>query len=88
MGKKEKLEARLKSCPKDFTFDEMVTLMGYYDLMPAKTGKTGGSRVRFVNKENGMTITMHKPHNPEGKNVFKAYMIRLIIDQLEQEELL
>lgn len=88
MGKKEKLEARLKSCPKDFTFDEMETLMGYYDLVLSKSGKTGGSRVKFINKDTGVTITLHKPHSPDGKNVFKTYMIRQVIEQLKQEGLL
>ena len=29
MGQKEKLIARLKTIPKDFTFDEEETLLGY-----------------------------------------------------------
>ena len=29
MGKKEKLIERLKSKPKDFTFEELETLLGY-----------------------------------------------------------
>ncbi len=33
MSKKEKLIARLKEMPKDFTFDEVVQLMGYLGII-------------------------------------------------------
>lgn len=88
MGQKEKLEERFKSIPKDWTFEEMVTLMGYYDLILSKAGKTGGSRVKFINKDKGIAITMHKPHDSNGKNTFKTYMIRQVLKQLEEEGLL
>ena len=32
MGKKDKLIKRLKSRPKDFTFDEAETLLKYFDF--------------------------------------------------------
>ena len=85
MGQKEKLEERLKSIPKDFTFDEMTTLLGYYGLTQVKTGKTGGSRVKFANADKSFVIQMHKPHNP---NTFKRYMIEQVLVKLEQEGLL
>ena len=49
MSKKEKLIARLKEKPKDFTFEEVIQLMGYFDYRLASGGKTGGSRVAFTN---------------------------------------
>lgn len=85
MGKKEKLEARLLSRPKDMEFDEIAALLGYYGLTQGKTGKTGGSRVRFENPEGTITITFHRPHNP---STLKQYMIDQIIDKLRQEGLL
>ena len=45
MSKKEKLIARLKEKPKDFTFEEVIQLMGYFDYRLVGGGKTGGSRV-------------------------------------------
>ncbi len=45
MGRKEKLVNRFLSSPKDFTFDEVVTLLHFFDFEQMKTGKTGGSRV-------------------------------------------
>lgn len=47
MGKKDKLIKRLKSRPKDFTFDEAETLLKYFDFAYSNKGKTSGSRVIF-----------------------------------------
>ena len=38
MSKKEKLIARLKEKPKDFTFEEVIQLMGYFDYRLASGG--------------------------------------------------
>ena len=43
MGKKDKLIKRLKSRPKDFTFDEAETLLKYFDFAYSNKGKTSGS---------------------------------------------
>ena len=51
MGKKEKLIERLKSKPKDFTFDEAETLLGYLSYHRSNKGKTSGSRVIFTSTE-------------------------------------
>lgn len=82
MGKKEKLEARLLSRPTDMTFEEVSTLFGYYGLSQKKTGKAGGSRVRFSNADGSVVIIFHRPHNP---GTFKRYLIDQIIDKLKQE---
>lgn len=70
------------SRPIDMTFEEMVTLFGYYGLSLSRTGKTGGSRVRFENEAKTIAITFHKPHNP---NTFKRYVIDNVIDALKRE---
>lgn len=88
MGQKEKLEQRFKSVPKDWTFDEMTALLGYYGFTLSNAGKTGGSRVKFIHKGKGIVIMMHKPHDANGKNVVKTYMIRQVLKQLEEEGLL
>ena len=51
MGQKEKLIQRLKSRPKDFTFQEAETLLGYLDYKRSNKGKTSGSRVVFESTE-------------------------------------
>ena len=39
MGKKEKLISRLKTYPKDFTFSEAETLLGYLSYQKKIKGK-------------------------------------------------
>ena len=48
MGKKDKLIAKIKSNPKDFTFDEAESLLGYLSFHKINKGKTSGSRVMFT----------------------------------------
>lgn len=85
MSKKEKLLKRLLSKPKDFEWDEAVSLLECYEIYQAKTG---GSRARFSNADKSIMITIHKPHNPNGKDVLKPYALDIIIDQLKQGGLL
>jgi predicted RNA binding protein YcfA (HicA-like mRNA interferase family) len=79
MSKIEKLITRLKTVPKNFTWDELVKVLkhfGYEEL--SKKGKTGGSRRKFVNKEKDV-INLHKPH--PGK-IVKQYAIRQVLDKI------
>lgn len=84
MGQKEKLIQRLKSKPKDFTFAEAETLLGYFDYARANKGKTSGSRVIFV-RENFPPILLHKPHP---RKELLAYQVKQLLETLEQEGLL
>ncbi len=61
MGQKEKLIRRLKERPRDFTFEEAETLLGYLEFIRSNKGRTSGSRVMFSSPEHG-TILLHKPH--------------------------
>ena len=80
----EKLIQRLKSKPKDFTFDDAETLLKYLDYVRSNKGKTSGSRVMFVNDGHG-SILLHKPH-PQKE--LKAYQIKQLLEILEQEGLI
>lgn len=84
MGQKEKLIQRLKAKPKDFTFDEAETLLGYLSYIRSNKGKTSGSRVMFISEEHE-AILLHKPH-PQKE--LKAYQIKQLIEVLEQEGLI
>ena len=84
MGQKEKLIEQLKSKPKDFTFNDAETLLGYFDYKRSNKGKTSGSRVMFVS-DNHPPIMLHKPHP---RKELLAYQIKQFIDILEQEGLL
>ena len=84
MGKKDKLIKRLKTKPKDFTFDEAETLLTYFDYERSDKGKTSGSRVCFKS-------STHPPillHNPHPQKELKSYQIKDLIDKLEEEGLI
>ena len=85
MGKKEKLIQRLKSKPKDFTFDEAETLLGYLSYSRSNKGKTSGSRVMFINENNNSKILLHKPH--PRKELLKV-QVRQLKEHLEKEGLI
>ncbi|WP_046336492.1 type II toxin-antitoxin system HicA family toxin [Xenorhabdus bovienii] len=70
MGKYEKLKARLDSIPKDFTWDELVSILGRYGF-EAINGS--GSRRKFHNKQLNRTVSFHKPHP---SNIVKSYILR------------
>ena len=78
MNRKEKLIARFLGMPSDFHYDEVVRLLGYFDFEEVMTGKTSGSRVKFMNPE-GVPIMLHKPH-PSG--TMKQYQLKQIKEVL------
>lgn len=84
MGKKDKLIERLKSKPKDFTFDEAETLLKYLSYSRSNKGKTNGSRVMFVSKRHA-AILLYKPHHG---NELKNYQVAQLLDILRQENLI
>ena len=84
MGQKEKLIAHLKAKPKDFTFEDAETLLGYFNYHRSNKGKTSGSRVMFVS-EKGAPILLHKPHP---RKELLAYQVKQLLEKLEQEGLL
>lgn len=85
MGKADKLLKRLISKPKDFTYDELKRLLLAYGYEEAKTGKTSGSRVAFLNHETRHIIRLHKPHpHPE----LKQYQIDDVLEELKRQGIL
>ncbi|MBO7115817.1 MAG: type II toxin-antitoxin system HicA family toxin [Prevotella sp.] len=60
MESKEKLRERFKRKPKDFTFEETITLLSGFGYHIHHKGKTSGSRIRFMNEEKGIYIDIHK----------------------------
>jgi predicted RNA binding protein YcfA (HicA-like mRNA interferase family) len=81
MGRNEKLLARLKQRPKDFTWGDLTNLLKSLGYVQRKIGKTGGSRRRFVHST-APAITLHKPH--PGR-IVKRYMIDDILEFLKRE---
>lgn len=83
MGKKEKLIERLKSNPKNFTFDEMKSALESLGFEMSNKGKTSGSRVKFIKGNIG--IILHKPHP---RKELLEYQIKQVLEILEKEDLI
>jgi len=64
MSKHEKLLRRLLSRPKDFTIGELTVILKRLGFESFNKGKTSGSRLIFINQENGTKdiIQLHRPH--------------------------
>lgn len=69
----------MMATPKDFTWDELTTVMSAFGFA-LKT--TGGSGRKFIHIETGVTLFMHEPHPSK---VLKAYQLREAIDLLRRE---
>lgn len=82
MSQKEKLISRLFERPKDFTYQELQKLMSILGYEEKTKGKTAGSRRIFYNPKTKRTFFMHKPH-PE--DILKSYVIKQLIDFLEED---
>lgn len=85
MGQKEKLIKKLKSFPKNFTFEEAENLLRYFSYHRNNKGKTSGSRVMFISEKYKSKILLHKPHP---RKELLQYQIKQLIELLEQEGLL
>lgn len=80
MSRLEKDIERLKSKPKDFTYDEAKRLLNNLGFFENNKGKTSGSKVEFINNNN-IKIQLHKPH-PE--KILKSYQINFILKTLKE----
>ena len=83
MGRKDKLIIRLKSKPKDFTFDEAKALLEFCGYVISNSGKTSGSRVCFTRGKK--IFRMHKPHP---RKELLHYQVIELINELRGEGLL
>lgn len=78
MGKRDKLWDRIHSKPKDFTWQELTSLLtglGFELLNGA------GSRCKFVHTQRKIVISLHKPHPG---NIVKSYVIEQVIQYLHE----
>jgi hypothetical protein len=84
MSRREKLVARFKGRPRDFTWDELARLLQGLGYREVATGKTGGSRRRFVHAS-APTIALHKPHPG---SIVKTYVVDDVLRLLTEEGLI
>jgi len=85
VSRKEKLIRKLLQRPKDFTYDELVSLLTFFEYFELTKGKTSGSRRAFVQQVTKHVIRLHKPHP---KNILKRYQIDNIIEELTKNGLI
>ena len=79
MAKKDKLLRKLLSNPKDFTWQELENILSLLGFEQLATGKTGGSRRKFVN-DNKVVLSFHKPHPT---TILKEYQIKDVVSTLK-----
>ena len=83
MSKKDNLIDRLLEKPKDFTFNEMVSLLSYFGYELKQGG--AGSGVKFIKDGGNEVINFHKPH-PSG--ILKRYVLDQVIEKLRKDNFL
>ncbi|MBR3639667.1 MAG: type II toxin-antitoxin system HicA family toxin [Clostridia bacterium] len=79
MSQVDKAVERLKSCPKDYTFEEAAWLLSRFGFEVDNKGKTSGSRVRFFRARDQKVLLLHKPHP---QSIMKEYAVKYIKDYL------
>jgi predicted RNA binding protein YcfA (HicA-like mRNA interferase family) len=78
----DKAIERLLSRPKDFTWNELKTVLSHFGYAEKK-GK--GSRRKFIRSDTKHTISLHEPHP---RPILKMYMLNEVIEALEKQNLL
>ena len=80
MSRLEKETERLKSRPKDYTYDEAKSLLNKLGFFENNKGRTSGARVEFKDNS-GRKLILHKPHPG---NILKTYQINDVVNELEK----
>ena len=80
MSQLEKAISRIKTCPKDYTYEEARALLLRLGFEENNKGKTSGSRVRFFRKSDEKVINLHKPHP---QSTMKEYSVKDLRSFLE-----
>jgi len=84
MSRLEKEIERLRTKPKDYTYDEAKSLLNKLNFYENNKGRTSGSRVEFRD-DKGRKIILHKPHP---QNTLKVYQVNIILESLKRMEVI
>ena len=84
MSKREKLMQRFLCFPRDFTWQELVSMLAGFGYELSHSGSTSGSRVKFLHEELP-PIILHKPHPTP---VLKRYQMEQLAEFLKKEGVL
>lgn len=79
MAQIDKLKERIKTIPSDFSWNELRKLLNNAGYIEIQSGKTSGSRVRFIHNDHE-PISLHKPHPSP---IMKKYAVRDIVKTLK-----
>lgn len=85
VSKHDTLLAKLKSNPKDFTYNDAKTLLSHFGYVEYNRGRTSGSAVMFHNPNANLTIRLHKPHPSK---ILKPYHVKQLLNHLQDNGLL
>ena len=62
MSQLDKIRARLRTKPRDLSYDEVRSFLSKIGFTEYNKGKTSGSRVKFYRESDRAIIMLHKPH--------------------------
>lgn len=82
MSQLEKAIERLLSCPKDYSYDEAVSLMNKLGFREDNKGKTSGSRVRFFRETDKRVVLLHKPHPQSTMKLYAVKELKLFLESI------
>lgn len=85
MTKHHKLINKLLRRPRNFTYDELKTLLHGLGYREESIGRSSGSRVAFIHSNTRHIIRLHKPHPG---NELRLYQINQIIKVLKDQEVI
>jgi hypothetical protein len=81
MSKFDKLLQRFLAKPKDFTYDELQSLLRGFGYEEIRSGRTSGSRVAFSHSQTKHIIRLHKPHPHK---ILKRYQVEYVENELKR----
>jgi HicA toxin of bacterial toxin-antitoxin, len=80
LAKSDKALERLKSIPKDFNWNELVSILKRFGYR-LQNSSGGGSARRFTNESTKHRIFLHEPHPT---SIVKAYALRQVVESLQE----
>ena len=84
MSQIEKLKLSFRDCRSTFRYCDLEKLLSAFGFEKVRSGKTGGSRRRFMHSATQEMIFLDEPHDGE----MKPAMVRRIREKLESLGLL
>lgn len=85
MSQHGKLRQKLLRLPKNFTYNEMVTLLRGFGYVEEERRRPTGSAVMFFHKKLNDKIMFHKPHPAKE---LKMYVLEMILEKLRTNKMI